>query len=211
MSCSGTVHVRRVLFASFGALAALCMLAGCGNHPANSVQGYVEGEFVYVASPYSGALKSLNVRRGDQVKADNLLFALDTEPEKSALDEAKRRMTQAASSLEDARKGKRPPEIESAEAQLRQAEAALVLSEKELARQETLLRTSASSVQDVDRARSTRDQDRQRVAQLQADLVTAHLGSRTDQIAAAEANMKALAGNAVQGGMGPLAKKPDCS
>ncbi len=192
MSCSGTVHVRRVLFASFGALAALCMLAGCGNHPANSVQGYVEGEFVYVASPYSGALKSLNVRRGDQVKADNLLFALDTEPEKSALDEAKRRMTQAASSLEDARKGKRPPEIESAEAQLRQAEAALVLSEKELARQETLRRTSASSVQDVDRARSTRDQDRQHVAQLQADLVTAHLGSRTDQIAAAAANMKAL-------------------
>src|SRR5208282_2739216 len=50
-----------------------------------------------------------------------------------------------------------------------------------------------SSVQDVDRARSTRDQDRQRVAQLEADLLTAHLGSRTDQIAAAEANVKALA------------------
>ncbi len=192
MSFSGAAHIRRMLFASFSTLAALCMLTGCSKHPANSVQGYVEGEFVYVASPYSGALKSLNVRRGDQVKADNLLFALDTEPEKSALDEAKRRMTQAASSLEDARKGKRPPEIESAEAQLRQAEAALVLSEKELARQETLRRTSASSVQDVDRARSTRDQDRQHVAQLQADLVTAHLGSRTDQIAAAAANMKAL-------------------
>src|SRR5208282_6054135 len=50
-----------------------------------------------------------------------------------------------------------------------------------------------SSVQDVDRARSTRDQDRQRVAQLEADLLTAHLGSRSDQIAAAEANVKALA------------------
>src|SRR5208283_4050131 len=64
---------------------------------------------------------------------------------------------------------------------------------KELARQEKLLLTSATSVQDVDRARSVRDQDRQRVSQLEADLATAHLGSRSDQIAAAEANVKALA------------------
>jgi len=181
-----------VLFSFFSSLAALCILAGCGRPPANRVQGYVEGEFVYVSSPYAGALKSLNVRRGDQVMTGNLLFALDNEPEKSARDEAERRLMQARSTLEDVMKGKRPSEIESAEAQLLQARAALVLSEKELARQEKLLLTSASSVQDVDRARSTRDQDRQRTAQLEADLLTAHLGSRTDQIASAAANMKAL-------------------
>src|SRR5208283_1165772 len=179
--CAGR---RRVLFSFFSALAALCLLAGCGRPADNRVQGYVEGEFVYVASPYAGALKSLNVRRGDQVKTGNPLFTLDNEPEKSARDEAERRLMQARSSLEDAKKGKRPTEIESAEAQLRQAKAALVLSEKELARQEKLLLTSASSAQDVDRARSTRDQDRQRVAQLEADLLTTHLGSRSDQIAA---------------------------
>jgi HlyD family secretion protein len=44
----------------------------------------------------------------------------------------------------------------------------------------------------VDRARSTRDQDRERVAQLEADLQTGRLGARTDQIAAAEANVRAL-------------------
>ncbi len=187
------VALVRALFSVFCAVATLCVLAGCGRHAANRVQGYVEGEFVYVASPYSGALKSLNVRRGDQVKSNNLLFVLDTEPEKTARDEAERRLMQARSTLADARKGKRPTEIESAEAQLRQARAALVLSEIELARQGKLLLTSASSVQDFDRARSTRDQDRQRVAQLQADLLTAHLGSRSDQIAAEEANVKALA------------------
>ncbi len=183
----------RMPFSVFCALAALCILAGCSRTSADRVQGYVEGEFVYVASPYAGALKSLSVQRGDQVKTGDPLFTLDNEPEKAARDEAERRLMQARSSLEDARKGKRPTEIESAEAQLRQAQAALVLSEKELARQEKLLRTSASSVQDVDRARSARDQDRQRVAQLDADLVTAHLGSRIDQIAAAAANVKALA------------------
>lgn len=189
---AGAVRLK-VLFSIFCTVAAFCVLTGCGRHAANRFQGYVEGEFVYVASPYSGALKSLNVRRGDQVKTNNQLFALDNEPERSARDEAERRLLQARSTLEDARKGKRPTEIESAEAQLRQARAALVLSEIELARQEKLLLTSASSAQDVDRARSTRDQDRQRVAQLQADLLTAHLGSRSDQITAAEANVKALA------------------
>ncbi len=183
----------KVLFSVFCALAALCIMAGCSRPAADRVQGYVEGEFVYVASPYSGALKSLNVQRGDQVKTGNPLFTLDNEPEKSARDAAEQRLIQARSSLEDARKGRRPTEIESAKAHLSQAKAALVLSEKELARQEKLLLTAASSVQDVDRARSAQDQDRQLVAQLAADLATAHLGSRSDEIAAAAANVKALA------------------
>ncbi len=187
---SGAAY-RGVLFFVGGLLAALCILPGCSRPDQNRVQGYVEGEFVYVASPLAGALEKLHVQRGDQAKANDLLFTLDREPEKESRDEAERRLTQARSNLEDAKKGKRPTEIESAEAQLQQAQAALVLSEKELARQEKLLRTAASSMQDVDRARATRDQDRQRVAQLGADLVTAHLGSRSDQIAAAAANMKA--------------------
>lgn len=40
--------------------------------------------------------------------------------------------------------------------------------------------------------RSVRDQDRQRVSQLEAELGTARLGSRSDQIAAAEASMRAV-------------------
>jgi len=46
-----------------------------------------------------------------------------------------------------------------------QIEAALVLSEAELARQEKLFRTGVVATQDFDRARSTRDQDKRRLAQ----------------------------------------------
>src|SRR4029079_19190404 len=45
--------------------------------------------------------------------------------------------------------------------------------------------------EEYDRVRSTREQNSQRVAQLQADLKTGHLGARTDQIAAAEADVQA--------------------
>jgi len=50
----------------------------------------------------------------------------------------------------------------------------------------------ATTEQAVDQARSARDENRQRVAQLTADLETARLGARPDQIAAAEANVRAL-------------------
>jgi len=183
---------RRVLLWIGCAVAVLCTATGCNHKDPDRVQGYVEGEFVYVASPLAGALESLHVRRGQQVKAGDPLFALDSAPQKAAKDEAERRLAQARANLEDARKGRRPSEIESIEAQLSQARAALTFSAKEFERQERLVQSGARAMQDFDRARSQRDQDRQRVAQLEADLETARLGSRSDQVLAAEANVRAL-------------------
>lgn len=167
--------------------------AGCSRSPApETIQGYVEGEFVYVASPLSGTLTTLMVQRGAQVRPGDLLFSLENTPERAARDEAGQRLVQARANLEDARKGKRPTEIQAMEAQLNQARTALALAEKELARQEKLTRIpGATAEQDHDRARATRDQDSQRVRQLEADLNTARLGSRADQIAAAEAAQRA--------------------
>jgi HlyD family secretion protein len=137
-------------------------------------------------------LETLSVKRGDLVKSGDPLFALECGLETAARDEANRKLTQGRANLEDAKKGKRPPELESAEATLKQARAALILSEKEYKRQDDLYHRGVSSAEDFDRARSTRDQDDHRVQQLEADLATAHLGSRDDQVAAAEANVRAL-------------------
>src|SRR5438046_8224416 len=63
--------------------------SSCSNAPQNRFQGYVEGEFVYVASPLAGQLDSLQVQRGDRVKAGDPFFALDERAEKAALDMAR--------------------------------------------------------------------------------------------------------------------------
>jgi len=182
--------VRLVL--AVAVMSVLCIPVGCRRSGPERVQGYVEGEYVYVASPLAGALESLYVQRGTQVKAGDPLFALEGEPEKAAVDEAAQRLAQARATLEDLKKGKRPTEVEAVEAQLGQAKAALALSQEELARQEQLLSSGATTPQAVDHARASRDQDRQRVAQLEADLKTAQLGGRSDQVAAADANVRAL-------------------
>jgi HlyD family secretion protein len=181
----------RTLSGLSGTLLVLCQLAGCSSPDPKRVQGYVEGEYVYVSSPLAGTLATLSVRRGDQVSAGAPLFALDAVPEKAARDEAERKLAMNRANWEDAKKGKRPSEIDSLEAQLKQAKAALALSQSVMARQERLIQSSAAAKEEWERARSTYDQDRQRVAQLEADRQTARLGSRPDQIAAAEANMRA--------------------
>jgi HlyD family secretion protein len=170
----------------------LCSLAGCDRPPRQVVQGYVEGEFVHVASPLGGALERLFVERGSQIKVGDPLFALECGAETAAQSHAAKRLEEGRARLDDAKKGKRPPEIEAIEAQLKQSRAALDLSEKEFERQANLFRSGTTSTQELDRARSARDQDQQRVSQLDADLETAQLGSRSDQIAAAEANVRAL-------------------
>jgi HlyD family secretion protein len=145
----------------------LGLVAGCRRPDSGRIQGYVEGQFVYVASPLPGALEALHVQRGAQVKAGEPLFTLDSEPQQALVDEAAQRVAQAHAALEDAQKGKRPSEIESVEAQLRQAQDALTLSEIEFGRQEKLFSAGATTAENFDRARS-------------------------DQVAAAEANVRAL-------------------
>jgi len=168
------------------------VLTGCDKAPSDLVQGYVEGEYVYVASPYGGALATLSVRRGMQVTVGDALFALEQISEKAARDEAERKLSQARANLEDRRKGKRPSEIASLRAQLQQAQTALQLAMREVARQEGLATVPGAAVElEVDRARSARDQNQQRVSQLEADLQTALLGSRTDQVIVAEAEVRA--------------------
>lgn len=166
--------------------------SSCGRPPSDQVQGYVEGEYVYVASPYAGALTSLSVRRGGQVSEGDPLFALEQVSEKSVRDEAEKKLIQALANFEDAKKGKRPSEIDSVRAQLKYAQAALRLSVQEVTRQEGLKSMPGAVVEmEVDRARAMRDQNQQRVAQLKADLNTALLGARTDLMAAAEAEVRA--------------------
>lgn len=155
------------------------------------VQGYVEGEFVYVASPFGGRLERLSVNRGDQVETGALLFALEETPECAEREEAWRRVDQASAELEDAKRGLRPSEIQTIQAQLEQAKASLILSGFELERQKKLITANVTSRRDFDVAQANYDGDRQRVAELEATLQTARLGSREDQITAAQDNLLA--------------------
>ena len=140
--------MKRLLLRFSAWVVCLAALAGCHRHANDRVQGYVEGEYVYVASPFAGQLETLSVQRGAQVKPAEPLFALECGLETAAREEAERKLMQGRSNLEDAKKGKRPPELESAQSQLQQARAAQILSEKEYKRQDDLYHRGVSSAED---------------------------------------------------------------
>jgi HlyD family secretion protein len=172
-------------------IVAMLFLAACGTREPAPWQGYVEGEFVRVAAPFAGTLVKLEAQRGQVVEPGAPLFSLEAESEEAARREAAERARRAQAQVEDLRAGKRPTEIAAVQAQLEQAHAALAFSEKELARQMDLVAKGFVSKQAADQARSNRDRDRNRVAELQADVTTARLGARTGEIRAAEADAAA--------------------
>lgn len=175
-----------------GALVALAAAMGLGGHGGSLiVQGYVEGEYVYVAAAVAGRLQTLEVARGDHVAAGASMFRLDRSSEQPARDNAAARLARAEANLANLQKGKRPSEIESIKAQLAQANAMLKLSEAALERREKLVETRAVSREALDEARATHDRNQARVIELQAELETAQLGARADEIHAAEAEVAA--------------------
>ena len=172
-------------------LVPVALVTACAPAEDATLPGYAEGEYVRVASPIAGQLARINVARGSAVKAGDPLFALEQENEAAARREAEEHLRRAQAQHQNLMTGRRPEEIDAVRAQLGQAQAALQLSEKNLARQEELVRQNFVSRERADEARSTRDRDRERVLELRAQLATANLAARPAEIRAAAADVAA--------------------
>ncbi|MBU1225481.1 MAG: secretion protein HlyD, partial [Gammaproteobacteria bacterium] len=165
-------------------------LAACKEAAAPSWQGYVEGEYVRVASPEAGILQALKVARGQTVAAGAPLFVLESESEAALRREADQRVLQADARLANLEKGRRPDEIAAIDAQQAQARAALDLARANLARQEKLVASGFVSHAVLDEARAAVDQAAAQVAELAAQRRVARLAARPDEIAAARAEAR---------------------
>ena len=177
--------------ARLAALACVVALGGCAERTPAGYPGYVEGEYVRVAAPLSGTLLQLTVERGAEVARDAPLFTLESEQERAVRAEAESRVRQAQATLANLEKGRRPPEIAAVRAQLAQAQASLRQSEADLVRTQKLVADKFLPPQKRDESIATRDRDRARVAELSQQVQIANLPARSDEIAAANAEVKA--------------------
>ena len=176
---------------SFSAAALLFVVSACSDQGPGGYQGYAEGEYVRVAAPFAGTMLNLAVGRGMQVKANDALFTLEQENEAAARREALEHLGNAEAQLANLQKARRPTEIDAVRAQLAQAEAALKLSAVQLKRQEDLVAKNFISRQQLDESRAAYTRDSERVAEMRAQLGTARLPARADEIKAAQSNVEA--------------------
>jgi HlyD family secretion protein len=171
--------------------ALVLLTAGCSRPAGTGYQGYLEGDFIYVAAPLAGRLDKLAVQKGTRVAAGAELFTLEQSAELSGLREAAERFRQSQARLADLMKGQRPSELAALAARLAQARSAAELSGRELERATKLHATAVMSAEDYDRTRLTHEANTKLVAETEAQLVTAQLGGRADAVAAAQADVAA--------------------
>jgi HlyD family secretion protein len=187
-----TMLARPVLLRFLPGLPVLTLLlAGCGQDSTPFYQGYVEGDYVYVASSEAGRLDALAVKRGQQVSADAPLFALEATRERAARDEASAQLAATIAQLEDIATGKRPAEIDVSRAQLAQAEAASRRSAAQLQRDTAQYRIGGIARAQLDDSREQAQSDTARVRELRAQLEVANLPGRDDQRRAQAAQVAA--------------------
>ena len=185
--------MRRHLLPLTAAALALLSLAACSRPAPTGWQGYLEGDFVYIASPLAGRLETLAVVKGARVAAHAPLFTLERGQDLAAQRQAADQLRAAQARLADLQKGSRPSELAALEARLAQARASTELSKLELARQENLFKTNVIAAAEIDRARLTHERNTRAIDELTSQLTTAGLGARTDTIAAADAEASAAA------------------
>ena len=171
----------------FAATTLALLLVGCVKEGDGSYQGYIEGEYIYLASPLAGYLQTLQAARGSRVAEGAAVFSVADEPEQQGLREAEARQTAANENLRNLSEPHRPPEVAAMEAQLRAAEAALQLSEKQMQQQQELAAKGFVSAAHLDEIRAARARDAAQVDAARQQLATfrATLGRRPEIRAAA--------------------------
>ena len=162
--------------------APLLIASACSRQQSTGYQGYVEGRFVYVASPESGRLEHLTVARGDTIAAGAPLFIFDDDPEASAEREARQVLQSAQSHLTDLQNGKRPQEIEVTKAQLAQALAEKNRAEQTLNIDQIQYKAGGIPQTDVINAQEAVDSSAAKVRELEADIAVDALPAREQQI-----------------------------
>lgn len=170
----------------------MTLLNGCYRDQHPKVQGYVEGENIYLASPYSGILKDIKILRGQQVEKGQLLFQLDPDPQQITMTQAQHDLEQAKNILNDLIKPRRIPEIGAILAQIEQAKAMIQLAKLRVDRYQRLYAKEATERDTLDSAISTLQQQQELKSQYEANLALAKLGSRDDQIKAQQSTVDSL-------------------
>jgi len=163
------------------------VLAGCDRDDLDYAVGTIERYRIDVAADSAEPVTVLHVVEGDPVTAGMPLLEQDATRIRAALEQAQAEEAVALARLREAQAGPRAQEIDQARAQLASAEAALVTSGHELARQKSLLTRSYGSESQVNVLQGEVDAAQARVQEVRARLAELLEGTRSEQVDQARA------------------------
>jgi HlyD family secretion protein len=167
-------------------------LTTCGSPNNGRLQGWIEGDFVFVGPDEMGRVETLNVREGDQVASGAPLFSVDADLQQSDVNTTTAQVAEARarlSRLEAAQQ--RKEEIMVLRAQENRAEAMLQLSTAEFERQQQLAAKGAGTQAALDTAKANFNRDKAALEEVRRQIAVGQLPSREEDIAAARQTLAA--------------------
>jgi HlyD family secretion protein len=175
----------------FAVLVLALTLAACGGD-SGRLQGWVEGDFVFVGPDEAGRVETLAVREGDQVAAGAPLFAVEADLQQADLGAAAAQVSEARARLARLEASQqRQEEVAVLEAQESRAQAMLALSTSELERQQSLSARGVAAQAQLDTARANFNRDKAALEEVRRQIAVARLSAREEDIAGARQTLAA--------------------
>ncbi len=132
----------------------LLCLGACTQNSENIINGYVEGEYVYISPATSGVLEELNVEKGQNINIGEKLFSVDGEIWQTNLHNAENN-------------------VKATKEQLAQSQALLKNAEKEFNRAAKLVKTNAISQANYDTKQANYENLKAKVSELEVLVASA--------------------------------------
>jgi len=179
-------------FARAAFLTLALVLAACSNNSNGRMQGWIEGDFVFVGPDEMGRVETLSVREGDQVATGAPLFFVDADLQQADVNTTSAQVSEARERLRRLEAAQqRNEEIAVMEAQEKRAEAMLQLSTTEFDRQQQLTARNAGTQAALDTAKANFNRDKAALEEVRRQMAVGRLSAREEDIAAARQTLAA--------------------
>ena len=181
------------------AVALVLVAAGAGGYlvwrsnVAAPIVGVVRVTEIRVAPEVSGQLTSIKVRKGDRVRAGEVVAELSAIEISASVAQARAALDAAVANRDNVYAGVRAEEVASLAAAIAKAKAKLDYAQAQLTRTATLAQSNNASQQDLDQAENDVASARADIAEAQANHAAAVAGPTREERAIADAQVEAAA------------------
>jgi len=166
------------------------LVAACKPEPLH-VLGTLERDRISLPSPSFERIARIDVHEGEDVQAGAVLMSLETDRSQARRDAAGAEVARAQAALEQARTGPRREAIAEAQARLHGSQSVALNARQEFQRVSAIVQRKLLPAAELDRARAARDAADADVASARAALAALQNGSRSEELAQAEAVLEA--------------------
>lgn len=188
------MKIKKVIFPVIVLIAAALGYYGWQSFAQNqqdalTLYGNVDIRSVNLSFRVSGRLSELNVDEGDKIKTGQIIGKIDDRPYQNALQQAKANVMAAQAQLSLSEAGFRDEKIAQARATVAQSQASYDFAKSYYERQQGLWKTRAISANELDNARSSKDQAEANLKSANDQLNLYLNGNRPQEIEAAKASL----------------------